>query len=168
MADTNAVPDKQRVAKPSSIRAQVLNAVILLPWFIGGILSFLPMIRGGGVDFRNMYTAGYMVRSGHGHEIYDSSAQKRFQNERVSYADIPLPFIRPAYQAILFAPFSYLSFRWAYCAFYVFNLGVLTLCFRLLQPYIAVLARVSSYLPAMMFCFFPLIRRWHRGRIQLY
>jgi hypothetical protein len=156
MADINTVPDKQQVTKLTSTRAQVLNAMILLPWLLCGILSFLPMIRGGGVDFRNMYTAGYMVRTGHGHEIYDSSAQKWFQNEQVSYADIPLPFIRPAYQAILFAPFSYLSFHRAYCAFYVFNLGVLTLCYRLLQPYMVGLARVRSYLPALMFFFLPI------------
>ena len=154
--DTDPVPDRRMVSPFSPARALALNAMLLAPWFLCGIIGFLPMLRGGSVDFRNMYTAGYMVRSGHGHEIYNSSAQTRFQNELVSYADIPLPFIRPAFETLLFAPFSFLPFYPAYCAFYAFNLACLTLCFRLLRPYMANLARVASYLPAAMFLFLPI------------
>jgi hypothetical protein len=156
MPDNAKVLDPRQVTRSFLAGISALNAMLLFPWFLCGVLGFMPMILGGTVDFRNLYTAGYMVRSGHGHEIYDPSAQKQFQNQLVSYVDIPLPFIRPAYQALLFVPFSFLPFRLAFCVFYAFNLAVLLLCFRLLRPYMVSLGRVASYLPAVMFLFLPI------------
>jgi hypothetical protein len=129
---------------------------IMLGMQISGWIGFLPMIRDGHADFRNMYAAGYMVRSGHGHEIYDYAAQKTFQDAVVSREEVALPFIRPAYQALLFAPFSFLPFREAYVAFLSFNLAILVLCFRLLRPYMNNLERVWPYLPGAMFLFLPI------------
>ena len=71
----------------------------------------LPVFLHGRADFRQLYTAGYLVRSGRGHQLYDYDTQFRFQNELVSKAEIALPFIRPAYQALLFVPFSFLTYR---------------------------------------------------------
>jgi hypothetical protein len=138
--------------------------MLLFPWFFLWLFAALPAIRDGQVDFRGHYAAGYMVRSGHGHEICDYSAQKRFQDELVSHAQLPLPFVRPAYQPLLFAPFSFLAFRQAYFAFYAFDLAVLILCFRLLRPYMANLTRVSPYLPAAMFLFFPIAEALIQGQ----
>src|SRR5216117_2737961 len=39
---------------------------------------------GGRSDFRQLYTAGYMVRTGHSHELYEYNAQRHFQNQLVS------------------------------------------------------------------------------------
>jgi hypothetical protein len=78
-----------------------------------------------------------MVRSGHRREIYDYRAQKEFQDAHVSREQIAIPFIRPAYQALLFAPFSLLPFRLAYFAFLVANLATLVVCFKLLSAYIS-------------------------------
>jgi hypothetical protein len=138
--------------------------MLLFPWFFVCLLAALPAIRDGQVDFRGHYAAGYMIRSGLGHEIYDYSAQKRIQDELVSPAQLALPFVRPAYQPLLFAPFSFLAFRQAYFAFYAFDLAVLILCFRLLRPYLANLARVASYLPAAMFLFFPIAETLIQGQ----
>jgi hypothetical protein len=156
MVDPKAVLARDQVACNSSIRALGLNTLLLFPWFFVWLLAALPAIRDGHVDFREHYAVGYMVRSGHGHEIYDYSAQKRFQDQLVSRAQLALPFVRPAYQALLFAPFSFLPFRQAYFAFFVFNLAVLTLCFRILRPYMARLARTRAYLPAVVFLFVPI------------
>jgi hypothetical protein len=129
---------------------------IMLGMQISGWIGFLPMIRDGHADFRNIYAAGYMVRVGHGHEIYDYAAQKRFQDTTVSREEVALPFIRPAYQALLFAPFSLLPFRQAYIAFLVFNLAVLVLCVWLLRPYMGNLALVWPPSPGAMFLFLPI------------
>ena len=111
----------------------------------------LPTFLGGRADFRQLYTAGYMVRTGHARELYNYDSQLRFQNEIVSRADIPLPFIRPAYQALLFAPFSWLRYRTAYLVFLAANLVLLGISSRLLRPFMDSLAEIYRWLPAAMF-----------------
>jgi hypothetical protein len=129
---------------------------IMLGLQLSGWIAFLPMIRAGHADFRNLYTAGYMVRVGHRHELYDYASQKKFQDALTSREEIAIPFIRPAYQALLFVPFSLLPFHAAYCAFLAFNLVMLVFCFRLLRPYMDNLSKIWSGLPAGMFLFLPI------------
>jgi hypothetical protein len=129
---------------------------IMLGLQLSGWIVFQPMIRSGHADFRNLYTAGYMVRTGHAHELYDYGAQKKFQDALISQEAIAIPFIRPAYQAVLFAPFSLLPFHQAYWAFLGFNLAVLVACFRLLRPCMNNLSCIWPGLPAGMFLFLPI------------
>jgi glycosyl transferase family 87 len=114
----------------------------------------LPVFLNGRADFRQLYTAGYMVRSGHSYQLYDYDSQLRFQNELVSHADIALPFIRPAYQALIFAPFSRLPYRTAYFAFLALNLCLLWVSFRLLRPKLVSLAGIYQWLPSAIFLAF--------------
>lgn len=158
-----AIPGENEVPYYFTALAMALPA-IMLGLQLSGWIGFLPMIRDGHADFRNLYTAGYMVRLGHGHEIYDYAAQKMFQDALVSREQVAIPFIRPAYQALLFAPFSLLPFRPAYIAFLSFNLAILALCFRLLRPYMNHLARVWPPLPAAMFLFLPIAAALMQGQ----
>ena len=85
----------------------------ILPILIGiqllGWITFLPSaLLHGHADFRQLYAAGYMVRTGHARELYDIRAQQQFQDVLVGNDERALPFIRPAYQALLFVPFSLL------------------------------------------------------------
>ena len=148
-----ATSSGSRVSVYSTILAWALAAVALL-LFVAQLAS-LPNVRDGHVDFRNLYAAGYMVRTGHGYELYDSAAQKMFQNQLVSRAEIPLLFIRPAYHALLFAPFSLLPFIPAYFAFFVVNLAILLLSFLLLRPFLANLLRALPSLPVAIFLYVP-------------
>jgi hypothetical protein len=150
-----AIPSGNQIPYYFTALAMALPA-IMLGMQISGWIGFLPMIRDGHADFRNLYVAGYMIRAGHGHEIYDYAAQKMFQDALVSREEVALPFVRPAYQALLFAPFSLLPFRQAYCAFLSFNLAILVLCYRLLRPNMNNLARVWPPLPAAIFLFLPI------------
>jgi hypothetical protein len=137
---------------------------IMLGLQLSGWIGFLPMIRDGHADFRNLFTAGYMVRTGHGHEIYDYASEKMFQDALVSREQVAIPFVRPAYQALVFAPFSLLPFRGAYYAFLAFNLAILLVCFRLLRPNMNNLARVWPGLPAGMFLFLPIAAALMQGQ----
>jgi len=74
----------------------------------------------GRADFRQVYTAGYLVRTGHRRELYDNAAQKCFQDdlgspmylqEAGTLKPVMLPFNRPAYQELLFAPFFFFLAR---------------------------------------------------------
>jgi hypothetical protein len=125
----------------------------------------LPVFLHGRADFRQLYTAGYLVRSGRGHQLYDYDTQFHFQNELVSKAEIALPFIRPAYQALLFVPFSLLPYRTAYFAFLAVNLTLLWVSFRLLRPKMNRIAHVYPWLPAAMFLgFLPITAALIQGQ----
>ena len=158
----------ERVQTPDTpyyVKALALGIpAILLGLQLSGWIGFAPMIRDGHADFRNLYTAGYMVRSGHRHELYNYQAQKIYQDAVVSKEQIAIPFIRPAYQALLFAPLSLLPFRWAYLAFLAVNLGAVAFCFRLLRPYMRNLAHAWLGLPPAMFLFIPIAAALMQGQ----
>jgi hypothetical protein len=127
---------------------------IMLGWQISGWIFFLPAAMQGRSDFRQLYTAGYMIRTGHSAELYDFEAQKRFQDAAVSPQPAALPFIRPAYQALLFYPFSFVPYKTAYFLFLALNLTLLGVSFRILQPRLTNLAAVWKPLPVAMFISF--------------
>jgi hypothetical protein len=150
---------------PYYVKALALSVpAILLGLQFSGWIGFIAIIRDGHPDFRNLYTAGYMVQSGHGHELYDYDAQKAFQDAVVSHEPIAIPFIRPACQALLFVPFSLLPFRLAYFAFLIVNLFALAFCFRLLRPYMRHLAEVWPGLPHATFFFLPIAAALMQGQ----
>ena len=90
------------------------------------VVVFIPLAMRGGADFRQLYTAGYMVRAGYSSRLYDYNVQKDLQNKLVSPAQIALPFNHLAYEALLFAPLSAFSYRHAYLILLAVNVLLLT------------------------------------------
>lgn len=99
-------------------------------FFWGMLLSYLwvapkmyiRMTRGY-ADFSNFYTAGKIVQMGQRHHLYDLALQEQVQSqfsEPVILHKRALPFMRPAFEALLFLPLSYLSYAHAY-AFWVLS-----------------------------------------------
>jgi len=128
-------------------------------------LTFLPKALRGHADFRQLYVAGYMVRTGHRTQLYDYAAQTYFQNTLVSNDERALPFIRPAYQALMFVPFSLLPYRTAYLGFLLLNLLLLALAFLMLQPRLRGLSRVWPGLPPALFLgFYPVALALMQGQ----
>ena len=130
----------------------------LLPLLLAGqLIAWIVLLPGGlrGLaDFRQLYAAGYMVRTGNGHDLYNYEAQKRFQNQLVAQNRMAVPFIRPAYQALFFVPLSLLSYREAYLVFLVFNICLLGFCYLLLRSRLKNLAGYFSWLPLALFLSF--------------
>ena len=125
----------------------------------------LPTFLGGRADFRQLYTAGYMLRSGSATHLYDYDAQLYFQRLVVGPGEIPLPFIRPAFEALLFVPFSLLSYRPAYFLFLMVNIGLLSICFRLLRVRLDHIYEVYPWLPVAMFlAFLPIAAALVQGQ----
>jgi hypothetical protein len=138
----------------------MLLAVQLLGW-----LTFLPSALHGHADFRQLYAAGYMVRTGHASELYDYRAQQNFQDALVGNDERALPFIRPAYQALFFVPFSLLPYRSAYLAFLVLNTLLLAIASWLLRSTMENLARVWRGLPVFVFLvFYPIALALMQGQ----
>ena len=128
-------------------------------------LTFLPKALRGHADFRQLYVAGYMVRTGHRTQLYDYAAQTYFQNTLVSNDERALPFIRPAYQALMFVPFSLLPYRTAYLGFLLLNVLLLALAFLILQPRLRGLSRVWPGLPPALFLgFYPVALALMQGQ----
>ena len=117
-------------------------------------IGFLPVAMRGESDFRQLYAAACMVRTGHSYELYSYDAQKRFQDQMVSPGERALPFIRPAFQALLFAPLTWFSYRTAYWIFVAINIGLLALCFFLLRPWMQNLSANSRWHPLTIFVSF--------------
>jgi Glycosyltransferase family 87 len=139
----------------------ILVGIQLLGW-----ITFFPgALLHGHADFRQLYAAGYMVRTGHASELYDIRAQQKFQNALVGSDERALPFIRPAYQALLFVPFSLLPYRGAYLAFLAVNLALLTMAFRMLRSHMSMLARIWRFLPVFVFLvFYPVALALMQGQ----
>ncbi len=140
---------------PYYVKALTLGIpAILIGIQLAGWVGFLRVIVDGHADFRQLYIAGYMVRTGHSHQLYDYNAQKRFQDALVSQEQIALPFNHLAYEALPFAAFSMLPFKMAYISFLFFNVALLWVSFRLLRPRLAALAGVWPWLPGAIFISF--------------
>ena len=110
----------------------------------------------GRADFRCLYAAGYLVRTGDATHLFDYDTQRSVENARVSVEDVALPFNHAPYEALLFAPLSLLSYRSAYVTVLIGNLCLLGLSFYLLRGYLQPLRQVWSWLPEAIFaCSIP-------------
>jgi len=138
-----SILDSAKSIRPFVVGGCAFLLVIQLILFIIGI----PIAVGGRADFRQFYTAGYMVRSGHSAEIYDYGSTVKFQSQLVSPGDNALPFNHLAYEAVLFAPLSLVSFRIAYVVFFIVNLSLLSASIVMLRPYTPSLRAVWSKVP---------------------
>ena len=121
---------------------------LLLGVQISGWIFFLPGAMQGHCDFRHLYTAGYMLRTGQVKQIYEYDVEHDFQNRLVSKEDIALPFNHLAYEALVFVSYSYTSYRAGYFAFLATNLLLLAIVIYLVRPRTANLHKIFSWLPA--------------------
>jgi len=120
------------------------------------VLLGVPTAIKGGADFRRMYIAGYLVRSGGAHHLYDDATNRRVQNALVSRDQATEVMASPAYEALLFVPLSLVKYRTAYILFFATNLALLGLSIQMLKPFLKKLDEVWRWLPAAVFlCFFP-------------
>jgi hypothetical protein len=152
MSVSATVPSEKRLSDLLLGLLPFLLAAQLLSW-----LTFFPNALRGHSDFRQLYVAGYMVRTGEAFRLYDYSRQSQLQDFLVSSDERALPFIRPAYQALIFAPFSWFPYRTAYLILLSMNLLLLALIYRLLVPEFGNLSLPWRGLPAgIMLAFYPI------------
>src|SRR5690242_6668914 len=116
---------------PKTRSAPVELMTGFLPFFVLGAMAFWIVEFRSSIlelcDFRQLYVSGFMIRSGLGSQLYSYRHQFELQNLLVSQNWVALPFIRPAYAALLFAPFSYLPYRQAYLLWAICNVGLVVL-----------------------------------------
>jgi len=127
-------------------RAIRFAAVLLIVCLgIGYVLFSFPSNRQDTsklLDFSEFYAAGQMVRHGAGNSLYDLRVQAEFQ---LQVAPVHAFYLRPPFEALLFVPFTYLSYRAAYTAWALLSLGILSGAARLIQKNTNVLAAMLQY-----------------------
>jgi hypothetical protein len=171
------------VTSPTTPRT-IFKSVKTIPYYVKGLalgvppylvaihmwtwVLTLPVFLSGRADFRPVYTAGYMVRTGHAQQLYDYDVQKQFQDKLISREELALPFLNPAYHAILFAPLSLLKYRTAYFAFLTVNLAALAICFAELRRWSNNLRAVYPWLPLSLFLgFLPIAATLIQGQSSI-
>ncbi len=108
-------------------------------------------------DLRVFYTPGYMLRIGQAKDIYDFPAVRRNQDKKVAPDNAAVPFLHPAYEAVVFMPLSFLPYRVAYVVWAGVNFLILGLISFLLRPCLADLSAVGPKWipPALLLGFMP-------------
>jgi len=129
-------------------------------------IVFVPLALRGLDDFRQLYTGGYMVRTGHAAELYDYDTQQRFEDLLIPAGrHFMLPINHLAFEELLFAPLSLLTYRVAYWVFMAFNGVLLILCVRLLRRRLKILPDQRKWVPAfLLLAFFPIPRALEKGQ----
>jgi hypothetical protein len=138
-------------------RAVVLGVTaILIGLPLAGWFFFVShMARDGHADFRATYTAGYLLRTGQ--PLYDYGTELQAQNQQISVEPIAMPFIHPAYEALIYAPLSFLGYHAAYWIFFGINVLLLRLLCRILAPELSLLSSIAPALPAAtLLAFLPI------------
>jgi hypothetical protein len=163
----------EQIAPAPSFAARIrpfAAAVCFLLFFVAasGVFLSYPMALAGRVDFRHLYSAGYMVRAGQAAELYDHQKNIEVQNCVVGPAEGDLTFNHLAYESLFYVPFAFLSYRAAYVAFFVFNSLILAVSIRLLWPSFSPLGEIWRFLPgAIVLCFFPIAMALIEGQDSL-
>jgi len=102
-------------------------------------------------DFRQLYSAGAMVRAEDGARLYEANQLQTYEDRLVSPRDGVLPFNHPAYETLFYLPLTLLSYRSAYYAMTIVNLILLMGLVFALRPQIRALSEVWVWLPTMIF-----------------
>jgi|HubBroStandDraft_4_1064222.scaffolds.fasta_scaffold138401_2 hypothetical protein len=132
----------------------ILVAVLLFIVQIFVFVRQIPIAISGDGDFRALYRAANTIRKGNARELYDRNTNQASENGAASAANAEPRLDRPAYEAFLFVPFTFLEYGTAYLAFLVTNLALVSLGIWMIWPYLERLPGVWRWFPPALFlCF---------------
>ena len=103
-----------QIHSPRPFFSSLDPSVFLLSLVLGVFILCAPFGLSGYSDFRQLYTAAWMIRTGHASELYAYDAQAQFQRALIERPIAALPFNHLSYEGLLLTPFSLVSYRVAY------------------------------------------------------
>jgi hypothetical protein len=122
----------------------------------------------GDPDFTVFYTAGKILRDGHGTRLYDPHTQQSAQSQFTADSDIrrgPLPYIHPPFEALVFLPLTLFSYSTAFVIWEILNIGVLLGVALILKDTVEVLRGIPAWtLLFSMLALFPIFATFHQGQ----
>ena len=163
------------VTKPPSVLPR------WLPWTHGIILAitlsfwgvFLSRTEPLGYvfqrDFLCVYVGARAVAAGQGSQLYDAEVQWKYTNSAISpyHRYTLLPFVYPAYVAVLFSPLGKISLVKAFLLWTVFNLLLAAWLVRRLLSYPSVFAGQKVVLLVAVLAWVPLQLTLSQGQLGL-
>lgn len=75
------------------------------------------LVAAGQPDFTSFYSAALMLRRGRGPALYDLGQEFAYQQQfapAIRLRNSPLPFLRPAFETLIFVPLTFLPYTKAY------------------------------------------------------
>lgn len=91
-----------------------------------GLLALeMPVALEGRTDFRAFYAAGYLIRTGHKHDVYNYERTIAAEKEVAGTKGPDIPFVHPAYEGLLFAGLSRFSYQKAFWIYAGISVGLL-------------------------------------------
>lgn len=121
-------------------------------------LREISSLRNGYQDFTIYYMSALLLRSGQGTDLYNSGTQYRTQLTftHVPIRQGPLPFNHPPFEAIVFLPFTFLSYWPAYLLWSAINAIMLAICvFLVRRQFPRILTASPLLLGLAAVAFFP-------------
>jgi Glycosyltransferase family 87 len=120
------------------VRCVAVGLVIAL---IVGIV-FYQFSRAYSSDFTQFYCAAQMVRRGLGNSLYDLTKQIEFQSK---VARVQVFYNHPPFEALLFVPFTYVSYRAAYMLWTITSLSLLIIAVLLIEAGRGITSSISHF-----------------------
>jgi hypothetical protein len=152
---------------PPGSQARKDSAPFLIGWCIFLLLALgagLTSSARGGFDFRSFYAAGCILRT-QPSRLYDLALQQQVQTAAISKGDYPIPLLHPPYEALLYAPFTLLSYPRAYIAYLCFNMLLLLAVFFVARPMFSSTIQTWQPRPGLMiFTFYPVFAAIIQGQ----
>jgi hypothetical protein len=134
-------------------------------------LFFLLKVRDriirGDPDFTVYYTAAKIIREGRSAQLYDAQTQLQVQREFTNDADIrhsPLPYIHPAFEALLFLPLTFVRYPNAFVLWNLLNLGLVFYIARLLRSFVFLKMFATWEIALGCLAFFPIFANFQQGQ----
>ena len=111
--------------QPPPIETLVLVAVLMSAWIALGI-----MVKPASLshDFLSLYTGGSLARDGQFTQLHSLDVQLARERAIVPQAKVLVPFIRPAFNAVLLAPLALLDYRTAFLLWTIVQWAILCAC----------------------------------------
>jgi alpha-1,2-mannosyltransferase len=111
-------------------------------------------------DFTNFYTAGAIVRDGHGQNLYDAALQTQYQQQilnGLSFQDGILMYISPPQAVFPFVILSLLPLQTAFWVWSIIEVGLLACLLKLLRDLARDWPEEERLLMLSCVCAFPLL-----------
>jgi hypothetical protein len=128
-------------------------------------------LAGGYSDFISFYTAGKILDRHAPESLYDLNLQYRIQREIAPHVPIrqgALPFVRPAFEALMFAPFARLSYLTAFVLWNLLSCSCGIAALLILRQEIPELRNLSpSLIFVSGFSYFPVFLTLLQGQDSL-
>jgi hypothetical protein len=150
-----AGPSLASVSGPQSSRAFLITLALFLLFIEAAAqLYLLPNHVADAMDFRQLYTAGYMLRTEPAH-LYDIQRQVQVQAALTDSTDGVLPFNHTAFEAAFFVPLSYLTYSAAYRVILAINVLLIAVCFFSMRSLFSYPIPIWQPRPGLLF--FPFV-----------